>query len=151
MISYPTSRYKFLPSVYVYQLDFLMLAFIYFYISIYSLFTFTLSVHQVDESIKCYIDDDLLTIEIFKSQAEAQTQHSDGSGHSVDSCIGDSVGMAAELSRRLLPAVLLRCFAASETGREKRRDNKFSDHQLDKTQTKTTGLTGDQRQQRGNV
>ena len=127
-----------------------MLAFIYFYIhciSIYNLFTFTLSVHQVDESIKCYIDDDLLTIEIFKSQAEAQTQHSDGSGHSVDSCIGDSVGMAAELSRRLLPAVLLRCFAESETGSGTRRDNKFSDHQLDKTQTKIT----DQRQQRGNV
>ena len=126
-----------------------MLAFIYFYIdiSIYNLFTFTLTLNQVDESIKCYIDDDLLTIEIFKSQAEAQTQHSDGSGHSVDSCIGDSVGMAAELSRRLLPAVLLRCFAESETGSRTRRYNKFSDHQLDKTQTKIT----DQRQQRGNV
>ena len=62
---------------------------------------------QVDESIKCYIDDDLLTIEIFKSQAEAQTQQSDGS---VDSCIGDSVGMATVLSRRLPLAVLLNVF-----------------------------------------
>ena len=77
----------------------------------------------MDESIKCYIDDDLLTIEIFKSQAEAQTQHSDGSGHSVDSCIGDSVGMAAELSRRLLPAVLLNegfCRIRDRQGNKKR-------------------------------
>ena len=104
---------------------------------------------QVDESIKCYIDDDLLTIEIFKSQAEAQTQHSDGS---VDSCIGDSVGMAAELSRRLPSAVLLRCFVESETGKGTRRDNKFSDHQLDKTQSKIMAIiTEDQMQQRGNV
>ena len=112
------------------------------------MFTFTLTLNQVDESIKCYIDDDLLTIEIFKSQAEAQTQHSDGS---VDSCIGDSVGMATVLSRSLPLAVLLRCFVESETGRVTRKDNKFSDHQLDKTQSKIRGITEDQMQQRGNV
>ena len=127
MISYPTSRYKFLPSVFMFTnwiFKCLHLStFTYIHISIYNLFTFTLSVHQVDESIKCYIDDDLLTIEIFKSQAEAQTQHSDGSGHSVDSCIGDSVGMAAELSRRLLPAVLLNegfCRIRDRQGNKKR-------------------------------
>ena len=122
-------------------------------ISIYNLFAifaFTLDIMllQVDESIKCYIDDDLLTIEIFKSQAEAQTQQSHGS---VDSCIGDSVGMATVLSRRLPSAVLLRCFVESETGRVTRKDNKFSDHQLDKTQSKIMASTEDQMKQRGNV